>query len=187
MSRIGRAPIAVPSAVKIVTEGQLVHVEGPKGKLSWSLPEVIQVKLDGQILTVTRQGDERSARALHGLSRALIANMVNGVTAGFSKELEIVGIGYRAVLQGKQLTLSVGFSHPVIMPIPEGITVEVPKPNILIIKGVDRQLVGQFAANIRRVAPPEPYKGKGIRYQGEVVRKKAGKAATGSGAKGGAS
>ena len=187
MSRIGRAPITVPNTVKIKTEGQRVLIEGPRGKLSWSVPETIHVKVDGATLRVSRDDDERASRALHGLSRALIANMVNGVTTGFTKELDIIGVGYRAALQGKQLTLSVGFSHPVILSIPEGITVEVPKPTALVIKGVDKQLVGQFAANIRRIAPPEPYKCKGIRYSGEVVRKKAGKAATGSGAKGGAS
>jgi large subunit ribosomal protein L6 len=185
MSRIGRAPIAVPAAVKIITEGQRIQVEGPKGKLAWSLPETINAKLDGETLRITRQTEERSVKALHGLSRALVANMVLGVTNGFTRELEIVGVGFKAALQGKQLTLNVGYSHPVVIPIPEGITLEVPKPTIVIIKGVDKQQVGQFAANIRGVYPPEPYKGKGIRYQGEVVRKKAGKAATGSGAKSG--
>ncbi len=185
MSRIGRAPIAVPSTVKVKTEGQNVQVEGPKGKLAWSLPEPIRIKSEGQTLLITRINEERAVKALHGLSRALIANMVNGVTNGFSKELEIVGVGFKALLQGKQVTFLVGYSHPVVVQIPEGITVEIPKPTIVIIKGIDRQQVGQFAANIRGIYPPEPYKGKGIRYQGEVVRKKAGKAATGSGSKGG--
>ena len=185
MSRIGRAPVAIPAGVTIKQEGQQVHVEGPKGKLSLTLVAPISVKMDGQTLKVERAGDEAQVRALHGLSRALIANMVHGVTTGFSKELEISGVGYRAQLQGKQLSLSVGFSHPVVMDIPEGITVEVPKPTNLIIKGFDKQAVGQFAANIRHVAPPEPYKGKGIKYAGEVIRRKAGKAATGAGAKAG--
>ncbi|MBI4342861.1 MAG: 50S ribosomal protein L6 [Candidatus Omnitrophica bacterium] len=185
MSRIGRAPVAIPSGVHIKQEGQRVFVEGPKGKLSLTLVPSISVTIDGQTLKVGRSGDEKSVRALHGLSRALLANMVLGVTNGFSKELEIAGVGYRAQLQGKQLLLTVGFSHPVVMPIPEGLTVDVPKPTVVIIKGFDKQLVGQFAANVRRVAPPEPYKGKGIKYAGEVIRRKAGKAATGAGAKAG--
>ena len=185
MSRIGRAPVVIPSGVKIKQDGQQVFVEGPKGKLSLTLVPSISVKIDGQTLKVERSGDEKPVRALHGLSRALLANMVQGVTNGFSKELEITGVGYRAQVQGKQLSLTVGFSHPVVMPIPEGLTVEVPKPTNVIIKGFDKQLVGQFAANIRHVAPPEPYKGKGIKYAGEVIRRKAGKAATGAGAKAG--
>ena len=138
---------------------------------------------EGQQLKVARTGEESSDKAIHGLYRALIANMVQGVVSGFSKELEIVGVGYRAQLQGKQLSLSVGFSHPVVVPVPEGITVEVPKPTMVVVRGSDKQLVGQFAANLRGIAPPEPYKGKGIKYAGEVIRRKAGKAATGSGAK----
>ena len=183
MSRIGRAPVAIPQGVKIKQDGQQVVVEGGKSTLSFALPESISVKIGAQALTVERANDEKAVKALHGLSRALIANMVLGVTTGFSKELEIVGVGYRAQLQGKQLSLSVGFSHPVVVPIPEGLTVEVPKPTSVIIKGADKQLIGQFTANLRRVAPPEPYKGKGIKYAGEVIRRKAGKAATGSGAK----
>ena len=175
--------MTIPAGVKARQEGQQVFIEGPKGKLSWTLPTPISVTIAGQTLTVERRGDEQSVRALHGLSRALLANMVLGVTAGFSKELEIVGVGYRAQQQGKHLSLHVGFSHPVLVAIPEGITVEIPKPTVVIIKGFDKQLVGQFAANLRRVAPPEPYKGKGIKYAGEVIRRKAGKAATGSGAK----
>ena len=185
MSRIGRAPIAVPATVKIKGEEQRLLVEGPKGKLSIQLPPVITVEIQPQQLLVKVAGTEATDRALHGLYRALIANMVGGVVSGFSKELEIVGVGYRAQLQGKQLTLHVGYSHPVVMPIPEGLTIEVPKPTSVIVKGSDKQLVGQFAANMRRIAPPEPYKGKGIKYAGEVIRRKAGKAATGSGAKAG--
>jgi len=185
MSRIGRKVIAVPSGVKIKQEAAALHVEGPKGKLSIVVPAPLSIKVDGQQLHVECPKDKMEAKALHGLYRALIANMVNGVVTGFSKELEIVGVGYRAQLTGKQLTLNVGFSHPVVVPIPAGITVEVPKPTTVIIKGFDKQLVGQFAANLRRVAPPEPYKGKGIKYAGEVIRRKAGKAATGSGAKAG--
>ena len=187
MSRIGRAPIQLPQGVKVKPEGSSVLVEGPKGKLSIALPPSIAVRLDGQHLKVERSedGDEARLKATHGLYRALIANMVAGVVTGFSRELEIVGVGYRAQLQGKQLSLSVGFSHPVVVPIPEGLTVDVPKPTIVIVKGADKQLVGQFAANIRRIAPPEPYKGKGIKYAGEIIRRKAGKAATGAGAKAG--
>jgi len=183
MSRIGRAPIAVPSGVKVKLDGRQLAVEGPKGRLSLALPAIITVMAREAQVNVACSGIDASGRAFHGLYRALIANMVHGVSAGFSKELEVVGVGYRAQLQGKQVSLHVGFSHPVLVPVPEGITVEVPKPTIMIITGADRQLVGQFASNIRRIAPPEPYKGKGIRYAGEIVRRKAGKAATGSGAK----
>ena len=183
MSRIGRAPIAIPSGVTVKQEGAQLLVEGSKGKLAFAIPQAVSVRVDGQTLQVQRSGDEQSHRALHGLARALVANMVHGVSSGFSKELEIVGVGYRAQLQGKALVLQVGFSHPVTLPIPEGLTVEVPKPTSVLVKGADKQLVGQFAATIRSVAPPEPYKGKGIKYAGEVIRRKAGKAATGSGAK----
>ena len=183
MSRIGKAPVTIPSGVKVKIEGPQLHIEGPKGKLSIVVPDSLTVNQDQQHLKVERQGEESSDKAMHGLYRALINNMVQGVVSGFSKELEIVGVGYRAQLQGKQLSLSVGFSHPVVMDIPQGITVEVPKPTVVIVRGFDKQLVGQFAANLRRVAPPEPYKGKGIKYAGEMIRRKAGKAATGSGAK----
>ena len=183
MSRIGRAPITIPSTVKVTAETNRVQVEGPKGKLSISFPEAISVRVEGQQVNVKRTGEEPSMKALHGLYRALIANMVHGVVTGFSKELEIVGVGYRAQLEGKQLSLQVGFSHPVRVPLPDGITVEVPKPTLVIVKGADKHLVGQFSANLRRIAPPEPYKGKGIKYAGEIVRRKAGKAATGAGAK----
>ena len=185
MSRIGRAPVTIPSGVKVTHEGQQVLVEGPKGKLSLAIPTPITISATDQVVTVQRMGEDKSVRALHGLCRALLANMVQGVTTGFQKELEVVGVGYRAQAQAKQLTLSVGFSHPVNIQVPEGLTVETPKPTQIIVKGVDKHLVGQFAATIRRVAPPEPYKGKGIKYVGEIVRRKAGKAATGSGAKAG--
>lgn len=183
MSRIGRAPIPLPPAVTVKPEGPHLHVEGPKGTLSMTVPAPLSVRIAEQRLHVERPKDDHLASAMQGLYRALIANMVIGVTNGFSKELEIVGVGYRAQLQGKQLSLHVGLSHPVVVSIPEGLTVEVPKPTILIIKGADKHEVGQFAANLRRIAPPEPYKGKGIKYAGELIRRKAGKAATGSGAK----
>ena len=177
--------MVIPSGVKVKQDGASLHIEGAKGKLAITLPEEITALVSEKNIEVKRSGDEAAQRALHGLYRALIANMVQGVVSGFSKELEISGVGYRAQLTGKQISLSVGFSHPVVVPIPEGLTVEVPKPTIVIIKGYDKQLVGQFAANLRRIAPPEPYKGKGIKYAGEVIRRKAGKAATGSGAKAG--
>lgn len=188
MSRIGLAPVAIPSGVSVKQDGARLLIEGGKGKLSLTVPPVLAVAVEGQRVLVKRADDGAAAggKAIHGLYRALIANMVQGVHAGFSKELEIVGVGYRAQLQGKQLSLYVGFSHPVVVPIPEGLSVEVPKPTSVIIKGVDKQLVGQFAADLRRIAPPEPYKGKGIKYAGEVIRRKAGKAATGAGAKTGA-
>ncbi len=186
MSRIGRAPIPVTAPVKVKQEGATIHVEGPKGKLSHTLPAELGATLAEGRLTVSRASDEPRVRALHGLHRALLANMVQGVQTEFSKELEIVGIGYRAQVQGKTLTLTVGYSHPVMLPIPSGLTVELPKPTVVIVKGIDKHAVGQFAANIREVAPPEPYKGKGIKYADEVIRRKAGKAATGAGAKAGA-
>ena len=183
MSRVGRAPIPLLQGVTVKPAGQQLQVEGPKGKLSITLPPTVSVRLQDQSLTVESSDEEASGNMSHGLYRALIANMVQGVAQGFSKELEIVGVGYRAQLQGSLLSLYVGFSHPVAVAVPEGITVEIPKPTSVIIKGADRQLVGQFAASLRRIAPPEPYKGKGIRYAGEIIRRKAGKAATGSGAK----
>lgn len=183
MSRIGRAPVAVPAGVTVKHEAPRLSVEGPKGTLALELPPALSIKVDGQSLAVSCSGEEASVKALHGLYRALIANMVTGVTTGFSKELEISGVGYRAQLQGKSLSIQVGFSHPVVVPIPEGLTVEVPKPTTIVVKGADKHLVGQFAANLRRIAPPEPYKGKGIKYAGETIRRKAGKAATGAGAK----
>ncbi len=183
MSRIGRAPISLPAGITVKPDGQQLRVEGPKGKLSIALPSMISVSQEGGQLKVVSSSQEKAGRMMHGLYRALIANMVHGVVSGFSKELEIMGVGYRAQLQGKQLSLHVGFSHPILVPIPEGITVEIAKPTSVIVKGFDKQLVGQFASNLRRIAPPEPYKGKGIRYAGEIIRRKAGKAATGSGAK----
>ena len=186
MSRIGRAPIVVPAAVTVKQEGQELHIEGPKGKLALTLPSTMAVRFSEQILKVEPVGDASTLKALHGLYRALIANMVEGTMNGFSKELEIVGVGYRAQLQGKSLSLQVGFSHPVVVPIPDGLTVEAPKQTSVIVKGADKHQVGQFAANLRRIAPPEPYKGKGIKYVGEIIRRKASKAATGSGAKAGA-
>ena len=176
MSRVGQRPISIPSQVKVQIEGQAIHLEGPKGKMSHTLPAGIRVARSDGELKVTRESEESRLKGLHGLTRTLLDNMVKGVTEGFLKELEIQGVGFRASVAGGKLELHVGFTHSVIFPIPPGITIEVPKPTQLTVKGVDKQLVGQVAARIRSVAPPEPYKGKGIRYLGEVVRRKAGKA-----------
>lgn len=185
MSRIGRQPVAILQGAKAKLEGAILRIEGPKGKLALTIPPVIGVTVSDKEIVISRKGEEKADKAMHGLYRALINNMVQGTVNGFSKELEISGVGYRAALQGKNLSIQVGFSHPVVVAIPEGLTVEVPKPTNIIIKGYDKHLVGQFAANLRRIAPPEPYKGKGIKYAGEVIRRKAGKAATGAGAKAG--
>ncbi len=177
MSRIGRRPVLVPQGVKVQLTGSKIHVEGPKGKIDLNVHPRMNVAVsDGQI-SVTRPTNTIQDRSLHGLTRSLIANMVTGVTEEFSKTLEIEGIGFRAQVQGKNLQLALGFSHPIDFPIPEGIKVETPKPTTVIVKGVDKVLVGQAAANIREFFKPEPYKGKGIRYAGEQVRRKAGKAA----------
>lgn len=183
MSRIGRLPIAVPSGVQVTMEGAMVRVSAGKQALTVTVPAGVSVRREDQGLLVEAKGVGASGSAGQGLARALIANMVQGLTTGFSKELEVVGVGYRAQVSGARLSLHVGLSHPVEVPIPEGITVQVPKPTTIMIQGADKQQVGQFAATLRHIAPPEPYKGKGIRYAGETVRRKAGKAATGSGAK----
>ena len=179
MSRIGRMPIAVPAGVDVKIDGSTVTVKGPKGTLTRTVSSNITVTLDNGVITVTRPNDLKENRALHGLTRTLIANMVQGVSEGFKKELEINGIGYRAAKQGKDLVLNIGYSHDVIMPEPETITVEVPAPNKIIISGPDKQKVGQFAAEVRGKRPPEPYKGKGIKYVDEVIRRKEGKAGKG--------
>ncbi len=176
MSRIGKKPINIDSKVKVKIESDIAYVEGPKGKLESSIPEGITVEVNESQIEVKRSSDEKKFRALHGLTRSLINNMVTGVTEGFEKELEIVGVGYRSQVQGKKLSLQIGKSHPVEYPVPEGISIETPKPTVIIVKGIDRQFVGEVAAEIRAYYPPEPYKGKGIRYKGEYVRKKAGKA-----------
>jgi large subunit ribosomal protein L6 len=178
MSRIGRAPIPVPSGVTVALADKSVTVTGPQGSLERQMPGSISIHQDGDVLVVERPNDERQQRALHGLSRSLVANMVLGVTEGFTKELEIVGVGYRAVAQGPNaLELALGFSHPVRVTAPEGITFEVPTPTRIIVKGIDKERVGQMAADIRKIRKPEPYKGKGVRYAGERVLRKAGKAA----------
>lgn len=179
MSRIGRMPIAVPAGVDVKIDGSTVTVKGPKGTLTRTVSSNITVTLDNGVITVTRPNDLKENRSLHGLTRTLIANMVQGVNEGFKKELEINGIGYRAAKQGKDLVLNIGYSHDVIMPEIDGITVEVPAPNKIIISGPDKQKVGQFAAEVRGKRPPEPYKGKGIKYIDEVIRRKEGKAGKG--------
>jgi large subunit ribosomal protein L6 len=176
MSRVGRNPVPVPSGVSVHIEGGQVKVKGPKGELTRTFPDRVSMRLEGETVVVERANDERETRALHGLSRALLANMVSGVSSGYRKELALVGVGYRAALKGGALELAVGFSHPVVFPPPEGVGFEVPEPAKVIITGIDKEAVGQAAANIRQIRPPEPYKGKGIRYVDEKVRRKAGKA-----------
>ena len=177
MSRIGRKPVNVPEGVTVDAGTGLVTVKGPKGELSQHISRDMKIEQDEGVLTVARPTDRGEHRALHGLTRSLIANMVEGVTEGYEKRLEIQGVGYRARLQGKALELSVGYSHPVPVPAPDGIEFEVPQPTQIVVRGIDKQLVGEIAARIRRVRPPEPYKGKGIRYAGEHVRRKVGKRA----------
>ncbi len=178
MSRIGRNPIAVPSAVTISVTGDVVSVKGPNGEMTRTLPGGITVSQDGDTLVVERPNDEREQRALHGLTRTLISNMVTGVTTGWTKELDIIGVGYRAAAKGpNSLELALGFSHPVIFDAPEGISFDVPSPTKIIVKGADKEVVGQVAASIRKIRKPEPYKGKGVRYADEKVVRKAGKAA----------
>ena len=176
MSRIGRVPIAVPAGVDVtITDANEVTVKGPKGELSRKIHPAITVKLDGGVINVTRPSDAPGDRSLHGLSRTLVQNMVTGVTDGFSRELEVNGVGYRATKEGGKLVLNIGYSHQIIVPETDGITIEVPAVNRIIIRGIDKQAVGQFAADIRKKRPPEPYKGKGIKYVEEVIRRKEGK------------
>jgi large subunit ribosomal protein L6 len=176
MSRIGNAPIDIPDGVSVEVSGSRVTVEGPKGTLEHTLPERLSLSVEDGVLTVARTGEDREAKALHGLTRALLANMVTGVSAGFVKELQTVGVGYRAALKGAVLELQVGYSHPVHIEAPEGVEFDVPEPTRIVVRGIDKAKVGQAAADIRSVRPPEPYKGKGIRYSNETIRRKAGKA-----------
>ena len=177
MSRIGRKPIPVPTGVTVSISPEEVRVNGPRGELSERIHRDITVAQDGEDLVVTRPTDRGEHRALHGLTRSLVANMVEGVTSGYQKTLEIQGVGYRAALRGRDLELALGFSHPVSIKAPDGIEFEVPQPTRVIVKGISKQLVGETAANIRKQRPPEPYKGKGIRYEGEYVARKVGKRA----------
>jgi large subunit ribosomal protein L6 len=177
MSRIGRRPIPVPAGVDIAIDGQTVRVKGPKGELSHTLAEPIRVeRADNGTVEVVRPNDERRAKELHGLSRTLVANMIVGVTEGYKKTLEIAGTGYRVTAKGSDLEFALGFSHPVLVSPPEGIKFSVERPTLFSVEGIDKQQVGEVAANIRKIRPPEPYKGKGVKYQGEVIRRKAGKA-----------
>jgi large subunit ribosomal protein L6 len=177
MSRIGRQPIPVPAGVTVAIEPEVVRVNGPKGELSERIPRDITVTHEDDRLVVTRPTDRGEHRALHGLVRSLVANMVTGVTHGYEKRLEIQGVGYRAALRGRDLELALGFSHPVSIKAPQGIDFEVPQPTRVVVRGISKQLVGEVAANIRKQRPPEPYKGKGIRYEGEHVARKVGKRA----------
>jgi large subunit ribosomal protein L6 len=177
MSRIGRTPVPVPTGVEITIEGRELTVKGPKGTLERRLPGDISVRHEGAEVIVERPDDERENRALHGLVRSLVNNMVLGVSQEFSKELEIIGVGYRANMQGSTLDLALGFSHPVRVDAPDGISFEVPAPNRIVVRGIDKEKVGQVAADIRAIRKPEPYKGKGVRYLGEYVARKAGKTA----------
>ena len=176
MSRIGKMPISIPNGVDVTLgEGNLVTVKGPKGTLSQRLSEKMTITSDNGVITITRPNDEKENRALHGLTRTLLNNMVVGVTEGYKKELDVNGVGYRVAKEGKKLTMNIGYSHPVVMEEIDGITIDVPSPNKIIINGIDKQKVGQFAAEVRGKRPPEPYKGKGIKYTDEVIRRKEGK------------
>ena len=177
MSRIGKKPITVPQGVKVALEGSTVRAEGPKGKLSQVIPSSLSVKMESNVLTVNRSSDHRTVRALHGLTRSLLANMVNGVKDGFERKLEIVGIGYRAQLQGKSLQLALGYSHPVIFPLPDGVQAEIERQVSITLRGADKALLGQVAAKLRALRKPDPYKGKGIKYAEEHIRRKVGKKA----------
>ena len=179
MSRIGKQPIAVPAGVNVTIDGNTVTVKGPKGTLTRSFPAIMSIKREGDEIIVTRPDDSREARSYHGLTRTLVHNMVEGCANGFSKKLQLVGVGYRAALKGRDLEMQLGFSHPVSVKAPEGITFEVPSQTEIIVSGASKEQVGQIAADIRKWRKPEPYKGKGIRYEGEKVRRKLGKAAKG--------
>ncbi len=179
MSRIGKMPVNLPKGVEVDVKGQTVTVKGPRGTLTREFVDRVTVSVEESVANVTRQDETRQSRALHGLSRALLANMVEGVSTGFKRDLEINGVGYRAALKGSDLELQLGFSHPVPVKAPEGITFEVPEQTKISILGIDKEQVGQVAADIRKIRPPEPYKGKGVRYVGEQVRRKAGKAGRG--------
>jgi len=175
MSRIGKKPVEIPAGVEVKVDGNKVIVKGAKGTLEHTVVGEIKVAIEGNEVIVTRPNDEKENRSLHGMTRTLIANMVQGVSKGYTKELDVIGVGYRVAKQGKDLVMNLGFSHQVVMPEIDGISIEVPNPNKIIISGADKQAVGQFAAEVRKKRPPEPYKGKGIRYVDEVVRRKEGK------------
>jgi len=176
VSRIGKLPVTIPSGVKVAVDASGVRLEGPKGKLQTSIPAGVKVIVEGNLVRVEREAEERRFRALHGLTRKLIANMARGVTQGFSRVLEINGVGYRAEVKGQEIHMTLGYSHPVVFPLPPGVTASVERQVIITLSSADRQLLGEMAAKIRSLRPPEPYKGKGIKYREEVIRRKAGKA-----------
>jgi large subunit ribosomal protein L6 len=176
LSRIGKLPIAISSGVKVAVDAGSVHIEGPKGKLSTAIPAGVKVRVDGNLVRVERESDERKLRALHGLTRKLIANMAQGVSQGFTRVLEINGVGYRAEVKGKEIHMTLGYSHPVVFPLPEGVTAAVERQVTITLTSADRHLLGEIAAKIRSLRPPEPYKGKGIKYREEFIKRKAGKA-----------
>jgi len=177
MSRIGRKPIGIPTGVKVQIDGNVVRAEGPKGRLTQAVPSGIAARLEHDQLLLTRESDARTVRALHGLARSLVANMVTGVSAGFERKLDIVGIGYRAQMQGKNIQLALGYSHPVIFPLPDGVTAEIDRQTSITLRAADKALLGQTAARLRGLRKPDPYKGKGIRYSDEFIRRKVGKKA----------
>lgn len=177
MSRIGKLPIPIPDGVEIRDDGGVVSIEGPKGKAEYTLPAGVSLSVEEGVAKVSRKGDDRESRSQHGLARKLLANMVHGVGTGFSRTLEIVGVGYRADVQGKQIHLNLGFSHPIVYTLPEGVTAKVDKQTVLTVESASKQLLGEVSAQIRALRPPEPYKGKGVRYADERIRRKAGKAA----------
>ena len=185
MSRIGKKPVAIPSGVRCAVAANTINIEGPKGKLSYSFNPNFKVEVKDNAVTVVRPSDAKQDKATHGLIRSLINNMIIGVTEGYKKELEVTGVGFKAAIQGKILNLQLSYSHPINYPIPEGVTIETPKPNLITVKGIDKAKVGEAAAEIRDFYRPEPYKGKGIKYIGEHVRRKAGKAVAGAGGGGG--
>ena len=182
MSRIGKQPIVIPQGVKVQIEGRVIRAEGPKGKLAQPVPSGMEAKIENDRLVITRDADHRTARAMHGLTRALVANMVTGVKDGFERKLEIVGIGYRAQLQGRNIQLALGYSHPVIFPLPETVTADIERQVVITLRAPDKALLGETAAKLRTLRKPDPYKGKGIKYSDEVIRRKVGKKA-GAGAK----
>lgn len=180
MSRIGKQPVAIPSGVKVEWVPPVVKVQGPKGELKWELKPGIRLEVEDKVVRVVRENEERQTRAWHGLYRALVANMVHGVSKGYEKKLEVMGVGYRAEVKGRELHMLLGYSHPLVYPIPEGVEISVDK-SFIVVQGIDKQQVGQVSAEIKAFRPPEPYKGKGIKYADEVLRRKAGKAAVGTG------
>lgn len=183
MSRIGKLPVTIPSGVKVAVDSSGVRLEGPKGKLQTTLPPGVDVKVDGNVVCVERRNDERKSRAIHGLTRKLIANMAQGVSQGFSRVLDINGVGYRAEVKGQEIHMTLGYSHPVVFPLPAGISASVERQIIITLTSADRQLLGETAAKIRSLRPPEPYKGKGIKYREELIKRKAGKAVGSAGGK----